>query len=141
MESAIKDAHVAKAPDAERQRRWPVIFVLAVGGTLALAACSSAEPPTGRFVVARAAIAEAEMAGAGERAPADLSRARAKLAEGEAALRRRQYDEAGRYADEAAVDARLAATRARAAAAGSTLGTVREGITELERELERSGTP
>jgi hypothetical protein len=84
--------------------------------TALLASCALVEPPTAQIAVTRAAIAEAERAGAADRAPAELAAAREKLAAAEMRTRRGHYDEAQILAEQAETDARLAAVMARAAA-------------------------
>jgi hypothetical protein len=84
--------------------------------TALLASCALVEPPTAQIAVTRAAIAEAERAGAADRARAELAAAREKLAAAEMRSRRGHYDEAQILAEQAETDARLAAVRARAAA-------------------------
>jgi Domain of unknown function (DUF4398) len=100
-------------------------------GLIALAttfmACALVEPPTAQLAAARAAISDAEAAGAEARAPTELAGARDKLAQAEARVRRGHHDQAGLLADQAAADARLATMKARAMAAETALGVIRQG--------------
>ena len=92
--------------------------ILMAGSVMLLGACTLSGAPTERMAVARNAVANAEAAGAAERAPVEFERARGRLERAEAAMRRRRYVEAEQFADEAAIDARLAIIRANSAAAG-----------------------
>lgn len=104
---------------------WSILpaaaFAVLLGG------CASGNAPRAELAVARAAISDAEAAGAVDRAPAELSSARDKLRRAEAAARVSHYDEAGQLAEEAEVDARLATLKSRAAAARTALTAIERG--------------
>jgi Domain of unknown function (DUF4398) len=109
-------------------RARPTMAVAAL--TAALLACALVQPPTAELAAARAAIADAEAAGAAARAPAELASARGKLAEADARTRRGHHDQAQLLAEQAAADARLATMKARAAAAETALNAIRLSPTE-----------
>jgi hypothetical protein len=90
-----------------------------------LSSCALVEQPTAELAVARAAIGDAESAGAAERAPAELNAARDRLARAESHSRLRHYDEALAFAQEAEADARLAAIKSRATEAELALRAVK----------------
>ncbi len=107
--------------------------MLALLATAALAgACALLEPPRAQLDVARAAVAEAEAAGAAQRAPDELAAARKKLVDAEDRVRRGDYVGAERRAEAAEADARLATMKARAAAADDD--PVRSGSGEAARD-------
>jgi hypothetical protein len=92
-----------------------------------LSSCALVQQPTAELAVARAAVSDAESAGAAERAPAELASARERLTRAESQSRLRHYDEALALAQEAEADARLAAIKSRAVSAESALQAVRGG--------------
>jgi hypothetical protein len=105
---------------------------------LALAACASAPPPTEQMAVGRKAVER--VAGTPEVmqwAPAELERARIKIASAERAMGSRDYAEARRLADEAEADARLAEARAAARKNDRALTEVNEALRALREELAR----
>ncbi|PHV10150.1 DUF4398 domain-containing protein [Chitinimonas sp. BJB300] len=82
---------------------------------IALAGCVAVPLPREQLVVSQAIINNAQHAGAGHYAAADLALAREKLIKAQAAVQRRKYVEARRWAAEAEADAQLAQTKAAAA--------------------------
>jgi hypothetical protein len=99
---------------------WPSWAAL-----LLLAGCALVSAPEAELADARAAVGEAENAGAAELAPAELASAIDRLARAEAYADQRHYDEALFLAEQAKADARLAAVKARAASAESALAAQR----------------
>lgn len=117
---------VTEAVGSKPLRGIAPIFAAAMMLGFSLAGCASGENPAARLAVARAAITDAEAAGATDRAPAELSSARDKLRRAEAAAQVSHYDEAGQLAQEAEVDAQLATVKSR-------LSAMRTALTAIER--------
>ena len=109
----------------------------AIALALALGACASVPPPTEQMAVSRAAVADAQGAGAGQYAPDDLREAQSKLTAATAAMARRDNEQALRLAEQAEADAQLAAIRARSAKATAAVIEVQESIRTLQNELQR----
>jgi hypothetical protein len=86
------------------------------------AACSSGPRPDKNLAAARAAVESAEMAGAAQAAPDELSLARDKLTFARMAAKDGDMGRARRLADQALADAQLA--QAKAATARSRSGGV-----------------
>ncbi len=77
-----------------------------------LAACASTPPPpTVRLTAARTAIGDAEKADAGRYASPELTEARGKLVEANAAVGQDHMEAAGRLADQSRVEADLAMSK------------------------------
>jgi Domain of unknown function (DUF4398) len=106
------------------------ISTAVIGAIALLASCASVDPPNAQLAAARAAITDAESAGAAQRAQSELAAARDKLARAESRARIGYRNEARLLAEEAAADAQLAAMKARAANAEITLTTVRSGAAD-----------
>ena len=94
-------------------------------------------PPVEEMTTARAAITQAEAAGAGQLAPVELLAARGKLVKADAAVREEQYDQARRLAEQAAVDAQLAERKARANRARMAAAELERSNAALQREVDR----
>ena len=110
--------------------------ILICGVALVACACASAPPPNEQMAVGHKAVERA--AGTPEVvqwAPAELERARLKIAAADAAMARRDYDQARRLADEAEADARLAEARTGARKNDRALTEVREALRSLRGEL------
>ena len=105
------------------------------------AGCATTPPPVDRIAVARAAVADAESAGAPNYDAIDIKNARDKLDTASLALAAHDNDKARRYADEAEADANLAATRARSLKAERAVAEVRASLRALREEISsRSGS-
>lgn len=104
----------------------------------ALGACASMPPPNAQLAAARTMVSQAQSAAEGE-APGELHSARAKLAQAEAAMRRKDYVDARIYAEQAEVDAKYAWTLAENARAQRALAEVSRSIDVLQQELQRRG--
>ena len=108
---------------------------------VALPACASSRlpPPTETELAAsRSAIAQAEQAGAAERAPLELRTARQKLEQAEAAARAGEGEQARFLVEEALVAAELAQALALSTQAQAAVTEVQEGIRALREEIERN---
>ena len=99
--------------------RWRVAGA-SVLAALLVAACATVEPmPATEIPAAKAAITQAESAGAQRAAPVELLAAREKLDKADVAVREERFGDARRLAEAAEADALLADRRARAAKAQS----------------------
>ena len=111
-----------------------VIVTLAV---LTLPGCASTgEMPREEMAVARAAVDRASGPAAAE-APIEVSQAREKLERANAAVARKDYDEAKRLAEKAEANANLAEAKSHSVRSDRALVEVREGIRQLREELAR----
>lgn len=90
-------------------------YTLPLFGLLALAACSTAPPPTDGLDRAQAQVESARAAGARDYAPVDLGFAEQKLDAAKAAMASKKYGVAADLADEAGVAGELARARAQLA--------------------------
>lgn len=106
-----------------------------------LGACASKGiSPLAELATARAAIAQAESAGALDAAPVDLLAARDKFGKAEAAARAERFDEARRLAARAEADAELAQRKARAVKAQAAAAELARSNDLLRAEIERKTT-
>lgn len=101
------------------------------------AGCASVPAPTDQMALSRAAVSEAQSAGAPEIAPVEFRSAQAQLEEARTAFQRENYVVARRLAERAEVDAKLAETKARSAKANRAVAELRQGIEVLREEIER----
>ncbi len=121
------------------RRRWTPAAgaVLAVSAALFLGGCASTKgaQPVAELTTARAAITQAEAAGAGQLAPVELLSARDKLVRADAAVRTEQFDQARRLAEQAAADAELAERKARADRARKAAAELERSNATLKQEI------
>ena len=117
-------------------RRW-IASLPAAACALALGACATTAPPTAQLAVARAAVAQAESAGAPRYAPTDLFAAQHKLDQADTAMKDKRYLAAGQLSDEAAADADLAERKARAAKDTHAADELQRANALLAQELAR----
>jgi hypothetical protein len=89
------------------------------------------------MIGARASIAQAESAGAAERAPVELLAAREDLGKAEAAAREKRFEMAQRWSERAEANAELAERKARAVKAQAAVTELARGNDMLRQELER----
>ncbi|MEX2239945.1 MAG: DUF4398 domain-containing protein [Burkholderiales bacterium] len=113
--------------------------VVAVLGALFLGACATymGSAPVAELTTARAAITQAEAAGAGQLAPVELLAARGKMVQADAAVRAEQFEQALRLAEQAAADGALAERKARAARARMAAVELERGNAALKQEIGR----
>jgi hypothetical protein len=112
--------------------------VLALSSALFLGACATkVAPPEAEMSLARAAITQAEAAGAGQLAPVELLAAREKLVRAENAVRAEQYAQARRLSEQAAADADLAERKARADKARRMAAELGRSNDTLQREIQK----
>jgi hypothetical protein len=115
-------------------------IVMAAAVSAAQWGCSSHEPPRAEVVAADVALNRAAQSQASRYAPAEMRRARAKLAGAREAYAEGNYEEAEMLAEQAAVDARLAEAKAGAEAAKQTAADARREIEALRRGAARANT-
>jgi hypothetical protein len=125
----------------QRARRLPraVSSAAVVSAALLLVACASPAPaPVEALTHARAALTQAEAAGANQLAPVELLSAREKLNKADTAVREQRFADARRLADEATVDAQLAERTARVQRARQATTEMQRSNATLEAEINRS---
>lgn len=110
-------------------------IALSLTALLILAACATAPIDPGMLDNARAAIQQAEEAGAEEYSPLELRFARERLAHAEAYVEERETDHARRLADQAEVEAQLALARTRAALARAELARKQRDLEQIEADI------
>ena len=116
--------------------RWAA--PVAVGLLGVLAACATpGTAPIAELTNARASIAQAESAGAAEKAPVELLAAREKMGRAEAASREERFEVARRLSEQAMADADLAERKARAVKAQAAATELARSNDLLRQELER----
>jgi hypothetical protein len=124
--------------NSSRFSRTSAIAAIAVlaASALFLGACASkGPPPLEAMTAARAALAQAEAAGAGQLAPVELLSTRDKLAKADAALAAEEFDQARRLADQATADGALAERKSRAERARLAAVELQRSNTTLQQEL------
>jgi hypothetical protein len=102
-----------------------------------VAACASAPPPIVQMAVSRAAVSDANRAGANELAPVQLRSATDKMASAETAMTAKNYEVAKDMAEQAEVDAKLAEATARSVKAQKAADAVQEDNRVLRKEIDR----
>lgn len=111
---------------------------ISAGAAILVAACASAPPPPiEQMAVSRAAINNANSAGANEFAPVQLKSALDKMQGAEKAMTDKDYPLAKQLAEEAEVDAKLAGLTARSVKAQKAADTVQEDSRVLRKEIDR----
>lgn len=104
----------------------------------ALAGCSSAPIPREQLAVGQSSVEAAQSAGAGELAPAELNRAREKLALAQTAVRDKQLVAARRLAEEATADAQVARARANAERSRRAAQEIMNSLASLRQQLDNA---
>lgn len=117
------------------------ITAVALAGTfLLLTACASVpEAPVSALAEAKVAIATAEKADASRYAGADLTEARHRLAQADAAVRAEDMILADQLAHQSRIAAELASARTEAAKAEEVNEELQKGIDALNDEMNRVG--
>lgn len=112
-----------------------LVLLLAAGVT----ACTSrAMPPNEQLALGQASIEAALGSGAAQVAPAELLRAREKMASAQQALQAGHPVQARRLAEQADVDAQLAQAKADAAKSARASQEVEASLQTLREELQQS---
>jgi hypothetical protein len=118
-------------------RPFATIATITFLAVLTLPGCASTgDMPREQMAVARAAVERASGPAAAE-APVEVSQAREKLERANAAMARKDYDDARRLAEKAEADANLAEAKSHSVRSDRALVEVREGIRQLREELSR----
>jgi hypothetical protein len=102
-----------------------------------MAGCASTPPPIVQMAVARAAVSDANKAGANELAPVQLQSAKDKMSAAETAMAKKNYALATDLAEQAEVDAKLASATARSVKARKAADAVQEDSRVLRKEIDR----
>jgi hypothetical protein len=104
---------------------------LVVGG------CASTPAPTEQMAVSKSAIANAASAGGAEYAPVEMKGAQDKMNSADAAMHKKDYADARRFAEEAQADARLAEKKAESAKAQKAAAVTQDSNRVLREEMNR----
>jgi hypothetical protein len=89
------------------------------------------------MAVSRSSIANAVSAGGAEYAPLELRGAQEKMSRADAAMQKKDYDDARRFAEEAQADARLAEKKAESAKAQKAAAVTQDDNRVLREEINR----
>lgn len=117
----------------------PAVLTGVLSTALFLGACASNRDslPTVELTQARAAITQAEAAGAGQLAPVELLAAREKLVRAESDVRSERYGEARRMAEQATADADLAERKSRVERARKAADEMNRSNQTLIQEIRK----
>ena len=99
--------------------------------------CATTPPPVELIAVSRAAVNDANLAGANELAPVQFKSAVEKIDGAEVAMVKKEYALARQLAEQAQVDAKLATAMARSAKARKAADAVQEDSRVLSQEIGR----
>jgi PBP1b-binding outer membrane lipoprotein LpoB len=110
---------------------------MAAIAALLMTGCVNVQPPSEQMAVSKAAVSNANTAGAEEFAPLLLKSATDKMAGAELAMTQQKYDMARVLAEQAQVEAQLAAATAHRVRAQKAADTVQEDSRILRKEIER----
>jgi hypothetical protein len=102
-----------------------------------MAACSSTPPPMPQMALAEAAVQRASSMGTADLAPAELQRAKSKLAQAREAEGGKQYERAARLAEQAQVDAEVAEMHAQAVRSRKAAQETQDAAGVLREEINR----
>jgi hypothetical protein len=117
-----------------------MVAVCLAGASLLLTACASTpKAPTSALSEAKVAIGTAEKAEASVYASPDLTEARQKLAQADAAVNEKRMLEADRLARQSRLAAELAIARTETAKAEAVNLELSKGLDALNEELNRPG--
>jgi hypothetical protein len=102
-----------------------------------LAGCASTPPPIVQMAVSRAAVGNANRAGANEFAPVQFQTAMDEMNAAETAMTAKNYELAKNLAEQAEVDAKLASATTRSVKAQKAADAVQEDSRVLRKEIDR----
>lgn len=127
-------SHLPSTPFHWKRPAW---MAGALSAAWLLSGCASnPDPvPTAELSQARAALTQAEAAGAGQLAPVELLAAREKLVRAENDVRAERYGQARRMAEQAAADAELAERKARVDRARKAAEEMNRSNQTLKQEI------
>ncbi|MGD0961519.1 MAG: DUF4398 domain-containing protein [Methylomonas sp.] len=115
---------------------WLQAITISLSAALLLTACAGA-PPTAQVAVAKAAVKNADAAGANEFAPLPFRTAEVKMEGAEQAMAAQDYPLARQLAEEAEVDAQLSAVTARTVKARKSVSQLQQDNSVLRQEIDR----
>ncbi|OIR05615.1 hypothetical protein GALL_123590 [mine drainage metagenome] len=110
---------------------------VSLAAVILISACASVPPPIEQMAVSKAALNDANSAGANEFAPVQLKSAMDKMQGAEQAMAAKDYPLAKRLAEEAEVDAKLAGLTARSVKAQKAAEAIQEDSRVLRNEIDR----
>jgi hypothetical protein len=113
---------------------WPALPTIIVSA-IALAACQTPPPPTAQLNRAQTAILGAQQDGAQQISPAQLQTAQAKLSSAQAAVSRKDMDQAKDLAEESEMDAIYADQLALAQKAENVQAVLQRSQPTLEKAM------
>jgi esterase/lipase superfamily enzyme len=120
----------------------PLLAASLAGMLMLTGACASAPlTPDSALDAAKVAISNADKAGAGEHANAELAEARARLTLADNAVNEEDMVVAERFARESQVQAELASARTEAAKAAAVNRDMERGTEAMTEEMQRAGDP
>lgn len=123
-------------------KRIQAATAVLLGSVALVAGCASTPPaPTADMTRAKAAIEQAERAGAAEFANEELSASHRKMELAQAAVVKNHTADAARLVDESYADAHLAQLTAQSAKSAKASADVDRSIDVLQREANRPATP
>lgn len=114
----------------------PLLSLIIVSGIF-ISACATNPPPVELIAVSKAAVNDANVAGANELAPIQYKSAMDKMSAAEVAMASKDYPLAQQLAEQAQVDAKLATAMARAAKAKKAADALQEDTRILNQEIGR----
>jgi hypothetical protein len=117
--------------------RWLQLLAVSAVAALLVACASKGINPVTEMATARAAVAQAENAGAREAAPVELLAARDNLVKADAAVREERFEPARRLAVLAETQAQVAERKARAVKAQNAAAELQRSNELLQKELDR----
>jgi hypothetical protein len=120
----------------------PLIAAGVAGILMLTGACASAPlAPDSALDAAKVAISNADRAGAGQYANAELAEARTRLTLADNAVKDEDMVVAERFARESQVQAELASARTEAAKAAAVNQEMARGTEAMTEEMQRAGEP
>ena len=132
MENTMKNLNHPRLHQVLSGIGVPVAVMILVAG------CASAPPPPiEQMAVSRAAMTNANSAGANELAPVQFKSALDKMQSAEEAMTAKNYPLAKQLAEEAEVDAKLAGLTARSVKAQKAAEAIQEDSRILRKEIDR----
>jgi Domain of unknown function (DUF4398) len=129
--------NMMKNPNHPRSHQVLRGIGVSVAAVILMAGCASVPPPIEQMAVSRAALNNANSAGANEFAPVQLKSAMDKMQAAEQAMTAQDYPLARQLAEEAEVDAKLAGLTARSVKAQKAAEAVQEDSRVLRKEIDR----
>ena len=113
------------------------LFSLIIVSGIFISACATPPPPLELIAVSKAAVNDANVAGANELAPIQYKSAMDKMGAAEVAMAQKDYPLAQQLAEQAQVDAKLATAMARGAKAKKSADALQEDSRILTQEINR----